>query len=221
MRIGSQGINIKYTDAYRFSGGKFAKLGSGSKYALFDEFGNALTMQEYSSIDILYGKMFLVQKNYKYGLINFDGDIILAPVADDIYMPESNVIKLQFDDTWVEIEQKNKGTIELPSDISLVDDDKFKITQFVNKPIISTGYGVVSASDYFIKIFSSISPAYEQTIDELILNYGADTATILIKSFWFVKFPYVYAKNYIDNLKAPNNGPLLGVKNNLKNKIKE
>ncbi len=215
-------VDPKFTNAYRFSGGRFVKLGSKGKYALFNEFGQALTEQEYTTIDILYGKMFLVQKNYKYGLINFDGDIILAPIADDIYMPEPSIIKLKFDNTWVEIEQKNKGTIELPVDLALVgENDKFKITEFANKPIASTGYGVVSASDYFIKIFSSISPAYEQTIDELILNHGADTATILIKSSWLIKFPFVYTRNYINTLKAPNNGPLSDIKNDLKNKIKE
>lgn len=215
-------VDPKFTNAYRFSGGRFVKLGSKGKYALFNEFGQALTEQEYTTIDILYGKMFLVQKNYKYGLINFDGDIILAPIADDIYMPEPSIIKLKFDNTWVEIEQKNKGTIELPVDLALVgENDKFKITEFANKPIASTGYGVISASDYFIKLFSSISPAYEQTIDELILNHGADTATILIKSSWLVKFPFVYTRNYINTLKAPNNGPLSDIKNDLKNKIKE
>ena len=215
-------VDPKFTNAYRFSGGRFVKLGSKGKYALFNEFGQALTEQEYTTIDILYGKMFLVQKNYKYGLINFDGDIILAPIADDIYMPEPSIIKLKFDSTWVEIEQKNKGTIELPVDLALVgENDKFKITEFANKPITSTGYGVISASDYFIKLFSSISPAYEQTIDELILNHGADTATILIKSSWLVKFPFVYTRNYINTLKAPNNGPLSDIKNDLKNKIKE
>lgn len=214
-------VEPKFTQAYRFSGGRFAKLGSGNKYALFNEFGQALTTQEYSSIDILYGKMFLVEKNYKYGLISYDGDIILAPIADDIYMPKPNVIKIQYDNTWYEIEQKNKDMIELPTTITDINenDKNLKITKLAQKPIASTGYGIVSASDYFIKMFSSISPAYEQTIDELILNHGADTATILIKSSWLLKFPYTYGKNYINILKAPNNGPLSDVKNNLKSKI--
>lgn len=215
-------INSKYTQAYRFSGGRFVKLGSKGKYALFNEFGNAITTQEYSTIDILYGKMFLVQKNYKYGLISYEGDIILAPIADDIYMPKPNVLRVQYDNVWYEIEQKNKDEIELPSNLANVDydDNNLKITQIVQKPIVGTSYGLVSASDYIIKIFSSISPAYEQTIDELILDHGADTATVLIKSSWLIKFPFVYTKNYFNNIKAPNNGPLSDVKNNLKNKIK-
>lgn len=215
-------VDAKYTSAQRFAQ-RFAKLGSSSKYALFDQHGRALTTQEYSAIEILYGRMFLVEKNYKYGLISYEGDIILAPIADDIYMPKPNIIKLQFGQDWYEIEQKDKSTIELPQDLAEIGQygDKFNITQLINSPIASTSYGVVSASDYFIKLFSSISPAYEQTIDELILNHGADTATILIKSSWLVKFPFVYGKNYINNLKAPNNGPLSNVKSNLKNKIIE
>ena len=198
-------------------------MGLRGKYALFNEYGQAVTTQEYTTIDILYGKMFLIEKNYKYGLLNYEGDIILAPIADDIYMPKPNILKIQYDGKWYEIEQKNRETIELPSDLSDLSEnsDSFKITQLVQNPVESTGYGIVSASDYFIKIFSSISPAYEQTIDELIFDHGADTATILIKSSWLAKFPFIYAKNYINNLKAPNNGPLSEVKNNLKNKIKE
>ncbi|MBQ8634824.1 WG repeat-containing protein [bacterium] len=214
-------VEPKFTQAYRFSGGRFAKLGKGNKYTLFNEFGNALTTNEYSSIDILYGKMFLVQKNYKYGLINYEGDIILAPVADDIFMPKPNILKVQYDNVWYEIQQTNKGEIELPSDIIDIKEASktFEITKIVHKPVTSTSYGIVSTSDYFIKLFSSISPSYEETIDELILSHGADTATILMKSSWLVKFPFVYAKNYVNNIKTPNNGPLSDIKTNLKNKI--
>lgn len=210
-----------YKNAYRFSGGKFARLGSNGRYALFNEFGQMIAPLEYQSIDILYGKMFLIKKNYKYGLINYDGDIILAPIADDIYMPKPNILKIQYNGTLYEIEQKNKTTLELPTDLTTIDvnNQNFKITKLVNNPIASTGYGIVSASDYLIKLFSSISPAYEQTIDELIFYHGADTANILIKSSWLVKFPYVYTKNYVNNVKPPNNGPLSDVKSDLWKKI--
>ena len=106
---------------------------------------------------------------------------------------------------------------------SLIDikgDRNFKVTELIADPVTSTGYGVVSAGDYFIKVFSSISPAYEQTIDELVLHHGADVAGILMKSGWLVKFPFTYAKNYYSMVKAPNNGPLSEVKDTLKNKIK-
>lgn len=213
-------VEPKYTQAQRYIG-RFAKLGSKGLYCLYDENANLIIPQEYSAIEILYGKMFLVEKNYKYGLISYNGDIILAPVADDIYMPKPNVLKISYDGVWQEIEQKSRDTIELPKDLAQItqDSENFSVKQIIDQPITSAGYGVVSASDYLIKIFSSISPAYEQTIDELILAHGADTATILIKSSWLFKFPFVYGKNYIKNLTAPNNGPLADVKANLKNKI--
>lgn len=213
-------IEPKYTSAQRYVG-KYAKLGLGGKYMIVDSNGNIIIDREYSSIDILYGKMFLVCKDYKYGLISFDGDILLAPVADDIYMPKPNIIKIQYDGVWYEIAQPDREVIEIPKEILAADDAnrQFKITQIIENPIASAGYGVVSFSDYLIKLFSSISPAYEQTIDELIFAHGADTASILIKSSWLLKFPFVYGKNYINTFKAPNNGPFADVKANLKKQM--
>ena len=213
-------IEPKYTSAQRYVG-KYAKLGLGGKYMIVDDNGDVIIDREYSSIDILYGKMFLVCKNYKYGLINFEGDILLAPIADDIYMPKPNVMKIQYDNVWYEISQPDREVIEIPKEILAADDasKQFKITQIIENPIVTAGYGVVSFSDYLVKLFSSISPAYEQTIDELILAHGSDTASILIKSSWLLKFPFVYGKNYINNLKAPNNGPFADVKANLKKQM--
>ena len=110
-------VDGNYNKAERFVG-RFAKLGSKGLFSLYDETGRCIIPHEYNSIELLYGKMFLVKKNYKYGLINFDGDIILAPIADDIYMPQKNVLKIQYEGTWYEIEQKNKETLELPMDIA-------------------------------------------------------------------------------------------------------
>lgn len=214
-------LKPKYKNAERILG-RFAKLGRGGVYGLYDDKGNAVVEHKYSSIDLLYGRMFLVGKDYKYGLVGFDGRVILEPVVDDIYMPKPNIMKIQYEGKWYEIEQVSGGTFELPDDIRTIrENTNFKITEFITDPVTSTGYGVVSAGDYFIKVFSSISPAYEQTIDELVLNHGADVAGILMKSTWLVKFPFVYAKNYFNTVKSPNNGPLADVKANLKSKIKE
>ncbi len=199
--------------------GRFAKLGKGGKYCVYDEKGNLILGLEYSSISLLYGQMFLVQKNYKYGLVSYNGDIILAPIADDIYMPKSNIIRISYENEWYEIENVKQDILTLPMDMDDINKQGLKVTALIQKPIAATGYGLVSFSDYFIKLFSSISPSYEQTIDELILGHGADTANILIKSTWLIKFPYVYGKNYINNLKAPNNGPLSDVRANLKKQI--
>ncbi len=214
-------IEPKYTQAQRIAG-RFVKFAKGGKYCLYDENANLIVPLEYSSINLLYGKMFLVCKNYKYGLISFDGDIILAPVMDDIYMPKSNTIKLSYEGNWYEITQEDKTTFEFPKDLMDIQNDENTITmtQIVQNPLATTGYGLVSSGDYFIKLFSSLSPAYEKTIDQLVLNNGADAVSILMKCSWLVKFPYFYAVNYVNNVKAPNNGPLSEVKINIKNKIK-
>ena len=213
-------VEPKYSSAQRFVG-HYAKLGRAGLYCIYDNYGNLIVDREYSSIDILFGRMFLVGENYKYGLISFDGDILLAPVADDIYMPKPNILKILYEGEWYEIEHIGQETMQIPKDIAELDMDngEFKITTIVQNPVISASYGVVSFSDYLIKIFSSISPAYEKTIDELVLAHGADTATILMKSSWLIKFPFVYGKNYFRTFVAPNNGPLSDVKSNLKNKI--
>lgn len=214
-------LEPKFNSAERIAT-RFVKLGKGSVYGLYDQFGKAIVPQGYSSVDILYGRMFMVGKNYKYGLIGYDGRVILEPVADDIYMPKPNILEIQYNGKWYQIEQIAGGEFELPENIKMVKgSENFKITELITDPVTSTGYGVVSAGDYFLKVFSSISPAYESTIDELVLNHGADVAGILMKSTWLVKFPFVYAKNYYHTVKAPNNGPLADVKANLKNKLKE
>ena len=214
-------VEPEFTQAKRLVG-KFVKMGKRGKYSLYDETGKMIIEHEYSSINLLFGRMFLVCKNYKYGLISFDGDIILAPVMDDIYMPEANVIKLQYEGQWYKIAQEGKETFEFPKDLMdlMYSDDSISVTQLVKNPIAGTGYGIVSSSDYLIKLFSSISPAYEQTIDQLVLNNGADAVSILMKCSWLLKFPYIYAINYINNVKAPNNGPLSEIKINIKNKMK-
>ena len=79
----------------------------------------------------------------------------------------------------------------------------------------------MTATNYLLKIISSISPAYEQTIDELMFSQGADAANIIMKFTWLPKFPIVYAKKYYQNLAAPNNGPLGGVKNNLRRHLSQ
>ena len=212
-------VDPEYSRAQRLLG-KYARLGSGSKFALYNESGDMILDRQYQSINLLFGRMFLVEKNYQYGLVSFDGDIIMAPVAADIYMPEKNVIKILYDGNWYTIEQKDKDMIELPEDFLAFPDDSFTISKIIEQPITSTGYGLVSAGDYFVKLFSSISPAYEETIDELLFYHGADTANILLKSSWIVKFPFVYTKNYFNTLKAPNNGPFNNAKANVRHKLR-
>jgi hypothetical protein len=89
---------------------------------------------------------------------------------------------------------------------------------FVETGAIS-GYSVLTFSDYLIKIISSISPAHEETIDELILSHGVDTVGILKKFSWIPKYPVTFSKNYYEHLANPFNGPLSDTRNKLKNKV--
>ena len=217
---GKMVVEPKFSHADRIFG-RYAKLGNTNDYGLFDEFGNAILKNEYSLIDPLYSGMFLTCKNYKYGLINKNGKVILDNDFDNIYMPSPTVMRVEKDGQWVEIEKMEKGKeIEIPegSFKVSVDDKSFKITELVENTGIASGYSVVTFTDYLFKIFSSISPAYEDTIDELMFSNGADGVTMLMKCSWIPKFPIVYVKKYADNFKAPI-GPLNGVKTKLRRKL--
>lgn len=214
-------IKPKYRHASRILG-KFAKLGNDNDYGIYDEHGNIIVEPKYAKIDILFGGMFLTYKDYKYGIVDFKGKELIANKCDDIYMPKPNIMRIQYNGKWYELEQVNADTLTLPEDIkNIKENENFKITEIITNPIPATGYSVVTATDYFIKLFSSISPAYEQTIDELMLSKGADTVTIFMKASWIPKFPVTYIKKYYVNVRTPNNGPFAEVKQNLKNQISE
>lgn len=214
-------VEPKYNRAERVLG-KFAKLTRGSRCGLFDEKGFEVLPPEYSSIDLLFGGMFLTCKNYKYGVTDINGQPILDNLFDDIYMPKPNLMVIVYNGQQYQIENVKGGEMTLPADIySIEDNSNFTITELVTKPGVTTGYYGVTATNYLLKIFSSISPAYEDTIDELMFSQGADAAGVIMKFSWLPKFPFVYAKKYYQNLIAPNNGPLSGVKTNLKKHLSE
>lgn len=164
--------------------------------------------------------MFLTYKNYKYGIADKHGKVILDNIFDDIYMPQPNVMRIQYNGEWYEIEQIAKGEINLPEDVqNIKNNSDFKITAIMKDPAAASGYSVVTFTDYFLKIFSSISPSHEETIDELMLSQGAETVSIFMKLTWLPKYPYTYVKKYYHNIRTPNNGPLSDVKNELKQKL--
>lgn len=202
--------------------GKYVKLGNDNDYGLYDETGKAVIAPEYSSIEPLFGKMFLTCKNYKYGIVDFEGKKLLDNEFDDIYMPTPKALRVQYEGEWYEIERLKSENITLPEDVKKVkiNNEDFQVTHLVTNTGILSGYSAVTAADYTLKILSSISPAYEDTIDDLMLSQGADTVSIFVKLGWIPKFPFTYAKKYYQNLRNPNNGPLSGVKNELKRQIK-
>lgn len=200
--------------------GKYVKLGNENNYGVYNEFGEAIIPNEYMSVDLLFGGMFLVKKNYKYGVADRNGKLILKTIFDDIYMPKPNIMRIQYNGQWYEIEQIVSGEFQLPDDVkNIKENSDFRVTKFVTDPITASGYSAVTFTDYILKIFSSISPSHEETIDELMFSQGADTVNIFIKCSWLPKYPFTFTKKYYHNIRTPNNGPLNNVKNELKQKM--
>lgn len=213
-------VPIEYTHVDRMLG-KYLKIGKNNRYALYDEKGKQILERKYSSIDLLFGGMLLTCENYKYGVVDYNGKTILENKFDDIYMPQPNIMRIKYNGVWYEIEQVKKETLSLPENVKDVMQDKnFIISELIQNPTTMTGYSLVSFTDYLLKIFSSISPSHEKTIDELMLSQGADTMSIFVKLLWLPKYPFVYAKNYYNNMISPNNGPLSDIKYDLKRRIK-
>lgn len=199
---------------------KYVKLGNENDYGVYDEKGEIILPNEYMAINMLFGGMFLIKKNYKYGVADRNGNIILKPIFDEIYMPKPNIMRIEYNGQWYEIEQIAGGEIEFPEDVKNIKENRnFKVTEFVKDPLTASGYSAVTFTDYFLKIFSSISPSHEETIDELMLSQGADTVNIFIKCTWLPKYPFTFAKKYYHNIRTPNNGPLSNVKSDLKKKL--
>ncbi len=217
---GNEIVPIKYRHAERILG-KFAKLGNDNDYGLYGENGEIILPPMYSSIELLYGNMFLTCRKYKYGVSDFEGNILLPNDFDDIYMPTPTTMRIQYHGMWFEIEKASADGIELPENSKKVtiDNQEVTFTKLVTDTGVMSGYYTLTTADYILKIISSISPAYEQTIDDLMLSHGADTVNIVMKMSWLPKFPFVYAKKYFNNLMAPNNGPLSPIRQNMRRKL--
>lgn len=210
----------KYRNVDRIAD-KYVKLGNDHDYGLYNEDGGTIIQPEYSSIDLLYGKMFLTCKNYQYGVVDMQGNTLLNNEFDDIYMPKPNVMMVQYQGIWSKIESMSDTEITLPFDIDEISENKdFKITNLVVNTGVGAGYSVVTLTDYFLKMISLISPAYEATIDELMYSQGADTLSILMKFTWLPKFPFTYIKQYYRLLRRPNSGPLANTRSTLKKQMR-
>lgn len=212
-------VPLKYRHVERVLG-SYAKLGNYGDYGLYNSDGFAVIPPVYDSIDLLFGGMLLTYKDYMYGVSDFNGKVILDNIFDDIYMPKSNVMRLQYKGQWYEIEQVTSDTLKLPDDVKTVTTSSdYRVSNIVVTTGVVSGYSVLTFSDYLIKLISSISPAHEDTIDQLMFSQGADTVSILIKFSWLPRYPFTYARNYYKYIRNPNNGPLSGIRSKLKKKI--
>ncbi len=202
---------------------KFVKLGNDKDYGLYDQYGNAIIPPEYTLIEPLFGKRFLTCKNYQYGIYSQSGKKILDNDFEYIYMPTPKTMRIKSNGNWYEIESiTQEEALSLPDDIVKVklDGEDFKVTNIIVNTGVGAGYSVVTATDYLLKTIATISTAYEDSIDELMLSQGAETVSIFIKLGWIPRFPIIYAKKYYNNLLAPNRGPLADVRNELKEQLK-
>ncbi len=213
-------VPFKNSEAERvFS--KYAKLKNFRGWGLYDDNGIKIIPQRYSSIDPLFGKMFLTKRNYRYGIVNYEGEKLLNNDFEDIYMPNPITLRIKYNGEWYEIVKQQGENFELDenSEVFEVNDKHFTVTKIIETSAAASGYSLIATTDYTIKILSSISPAYEETIDELMLSKGAEVVSIFTKFSWLPKFPFVYAKNYYNNVKNPFNGPLYKIKYKLKQRI--
>lgn len=214
-------VQPKYNNVERLFD-KWVKLGNDKDYGIYDEYGNIIVPPEFSSIEPLFGGRFLTYKHYKYGIYNEKGKKLLDNEYDFIYAPNPKALRIQYRGNWYEIESiSEEEAINLPKDVVRVkfDDKDYKVTELLIKTGVGAGYSVVTATDYILKIVSTISTAYEDTIDDLMFSKGAETISIFMKLSWVPKFPVVFAKKYYNNLIAPNSGPLSGVRNDLKKQM--
>ena len=221
-------IKAKYDQAERVIG-KYVKFRKGSYYCLLDENGNDILADSaeskpnmFSSIDLLPGGLIVSSKHHKYGLHSFNGNTNLEHLFDDIYMPDKDTLVVVYGGKPLEFKRQNSN--DSPFNFVFVDDLKeqdIKLGDLASSPLAATGYYSITFTDYVLKIISSISPAYEETIDDLMFSQGADTVSVLMRFSWLPKFPFVYARNYYYNVTDPTNGPLNKAKKNLRQQIKE
>lgn len=206
--------------------GKYVKFRKGSKYCLLNEkgeniIGNSKEPEMFSSIDLLPGGLLVTSKNHKFGLYSFNGNTQLDNIFDDIYMPDKDTIIVTYGGKQIEF--KRRESKDSPFCFVFVDleNQDLKLADLASSPLATTGYYGITFTDYILKIISSISPAYEETIDELMFSQGADTVSVLMRCSWLPKFPFVYAKNYYYNVTDPSKGPLNKAKKSLRKQIKE
>lgn len=201
--------------------GRYVKIGNDSDFGIYNEFGDEILPPEYNSIDLLYGRMFLTYKNFRYGVSDFNGNILIDNVCDDIYMPSKDVMKIKYLGEWYEIENVTAEKLALPETISsMKKNTTLKVSDIVADTGTISGYSLLTFSDYMIKVVSSISPAHEEAIDDLLLSHGVDTVDLIKKFTWIPKYPVTFAKKYYTHLRNPLNGPLAEIRSGLKRQMR-
>ncbi len=169
----------------------------------------------------MYSNLYLTCKNYRYGISSSKGEVLLQNLYEEIYMPHPKALRIKYLGQWYEVEKLKENEINLPKEVEVIvhNGDKIKITKLFTDVALTASYSTISATDYLLKTVSSISVAYEQTIEELMLSRGTDSLVGLTNLTWVPKFPIVYIKKYYQNMANPNSGPLSDNKNKVKSQL--
>lgn len=194
------------------------KLGNDNDYGVYDEFGTPVIAPEYSLIERISKDFFLTCKNYKYGLVDLSGKIVLRNDFDSIFIPDENTLVIRYNGEWYKLDVIQQSEIGFELKQSKKDGDT-SFNELMVKTCAISGYSVLTFTDYVLKLFSSISPAYEASIDELMFAKGGDAISVIMNFTWLPKLPFTYLKNYYKNIRKQENDVLSQPRNFFKKRI--
>ena len=208
-------IQPKYRYADRILG-RYIKLGNYNDFGIYNEYGEIIIPPEYRLIELLYGRMFLTYKNFRYGVSDFKGNVLIPNICEEIYMPSKNTMKIKYQGEWYEINNIRTEEISITKFSKEGEFEKeLNLKNILSNTGTISGYSVLTFSDYLIKVFSSVSPAHEETIDDLILSHGVDTIDILKTFSWVPKYPLTFGRKYFEHFQNPYSGILSDSRNKL------
>lgn len=211
-------VPIKYRWADRI-GSNLVKLGNDNDYGVYNDLGEVIILPDYSLIERISKDFFLTCQNYKYGLVDMSGNIVLENMFDSIFIPDEKTLVLQYQGEWFKLDILKKEDIGFEIKKSQ-DDGANSIGEVMVKTGAISGYSVLTFTDYVLKLFSSLSPAYEATIDELMFAKGGDAVPVIMKFTWLPKMPFTYVKNYYKQIRKKESDVLSQPRYYLKRKYK-
>ena len=209
-------IPIKYRWADRVAS-DLVKFGNDNDYGIYNDKGEIVVPPEYSLIERISEHYFLTCKNYKYGMVDLAGNIVLQNIFDTIYTPDRKSLILQYQGEWYKLDIVQTEKVEFT--VEKMKDDDETIGEVMVRTGAVSGYSVLTFTDYVLKLFSSLSPAYEATIDELMFEKGGDAVSVIMNFSWLPKMPFTYLKNYYKNIRKHENDVLSHPRNFLRKRM--
>lgn len=210
-------VPIKYRWADRL-GANLVKLGNDNDFGVYNDLGEVIILPNYSLIERISKDFFLTCQNYKYGLVDLSGKVVLRNNFDSIFIPDEKTLVIQYQGEWYKLDIIKKDGVNFEVEPSK-NDDINSFNEVVVKTGAISGYSVLTFTDYVLKLFSSLSPAYEATIDELMFAKGGDAVPVIMNFSWLPKMPFTYLKNYYKNIRKQESDVLSHPRNYLKKKI--